>query len=338
MGMFAINNMKDKIINFIKTNSYALFIIALILLVIIGLIISSLFKQSPSKRDTTQNSKPAVVDDYTSVTFSPTRKGIPVSNTVKSSLEKNLNFTGISFADQPFTDPDVSTLNNSSYIFSFLNYDPVRLSSLLSISSVSEVSDYALRGLVNNRADFMNDYLNLLNRSFSQEAPLKFTLKRVSEKQINLYEEEFSYPANPADSTHTEHIYSLYLGPYLFVNNYGLSATNITFLENNEDLKSTVTFSKFVPQNITIKNRINFESGNYDLSLIFALDPGFDTYYLNNDFGFVNDGFYLSKGKPTLLYVYDTTSNIAVPFLSKEVTYLYTKDSLNSPYYIFSAL
>ncbi|PIR43500.1 hypothetical protein COV24_02535, partial [candidate division WWE3 bacterium CG10_big_fil_rev_8_21_14_0_10_32_10] len=161
--------------NIISQNKYAFFVLFLIILIILGSYISSIFVVTVKEGGTVK------------VTPTPSTTAEPLSKTygekyidVATNFASKRSFSNISIPTE-FTDTELSKVNFYSYVFSFNNYDIAYIQKAFSINNLQDVSPYYYRGEVESKDKFISEYTNLLNNSFNASFNIYFSYKKVNE-------------------------------------------------------------------------------------------------------------------------------------------------------------
>ena len=308
-----------KIKQIISQNKYAFFVLALIVLVVIGVFFSGYLarffiggkKAEISKTPSTSKELPEQQNmvNKTKVVVEEFNKKVPTLSVV--------GYGSDVIVKKEVLSSDLTEINNNSNVYSVVQYKPDELLKIPSFINLDFKNSTIVKGQINgNLDDFESAYLRLLNNSSSM-GNYSFTIKKISEKNVDLVGQEYLSPEDfsSLSTFYTQTTYALYLNGYLFSDSFGQSAVSVIY----NKYEKTVDFNilKFFPKTVTLVGNTSFDSGEYQLTPKLNLDPDLVTVLINRGvFLKTPDFIFNSDSKPTLTYIYDPSLSLVVPQIS----------------------
>lgn len=236
---------------------------------------------------------------------------------------------------------ELENLNKDSYVFTFTNYSGNSFPSELNVTSTDSSATDRFKFTINGTADsFMTAYLNKLNSTMPQNLPYPatFTTHLLSERSLILDAGGGEFRTNllaGESATHRESTYNLYLNNNLVTSTSGYSViTVVRPLKSGGNL--TVSVPKFLPQEVTVQSKKDFEGGNVSMKPAVSNDPKFVNTLLSEGLQLKSTDFSVSKGAAEKIYVLNPDAGYLVPFMAKRATLPSVQGLRGVGYYIAS--
>lgn len=312
MKLTFLSNIKQ----IISQNKYAFFVLSLIILIIIGSFfsgfLSSLF--GGKKIEKAPSEKTVVVNDQNQQTTTSVSNKVIAEFNQKVPQISALIFGSEFTVKKEVSSSDLTNLNNRASVYSVIQHKPEDLLKGSGFKGLNFENGTIVKGKMDgNLDDFVSAYSRLLNAS-SSNSNYSFSIKKLTEKSIELIGDEYKAPeafAN-AGTLYVQATYGIYLNGYLLADSYGQSSVMAIY----NKYEKTVNFNilNFFPKTITLSGSRSFDAKEYTLTPKMALDSDLITQVIDRGLSLKSTDFTFDNSRePVLVYIFDPVTNYIVP-------------------------